>query len=300
MLEVRALPSERPGGGPRVAWPRLRPPALRARLRCRPRVAWSRTTLRSRTDSGVTSTHSSSEMNSRACSSESRSGGVRRMASSAEAERMLVCFFSLVGLTSISSSRAFSPDHHALVDLGARPDQQDAPLLEAHQGVAGGHAPSVGHHGAVALGLQLAVPRLPSVEDVVEHAGAPGLGHELGPEPDEAPGRHPVVHADPSGPVVDHLDQGPLAQGHQLGDHAQVVVGDVDGHPLHGLVELPVDLPGDHLGLAHGELEPLPAHGLHQHGQLQLAPALDLPGVGPLGRAGPAARRCPPARRRAG
>ena len=74
-----------------------------------------------------------------------------------------------------------------------------------------------------------------------------------------------------------------MAQGQQLGDHAQVVVGDVDGHPLHGLVDLAVDQPGHHLGLAHGELEALAAHGLDQHGQLELAAALDLPGVGSLG-----------------
>ncbi|MDQ1369155.1 MAG: hypothetical protein QOF20_1508, partial [Acidimicrobiaceae bacterium] len=39
-------------------------------LRLRPRWVWSRTTLRSRTDAGVTSTHSSSRMNSSACSSD--------------------------------------------------------------------------------------------------------------------------------------------------------------------------------------------------------------------------------------
>ena len=36
-------------------------------------------------------------------------GGVRRSKLSAAAARMLVSFFSLVGLTSISSARAFSP-----------------------------------------------------------------------------------------------------------------------------------------------------------------------------------------------
>ena len=127
------------------------------------------------------------------------------------------------------------------------------------------------------------MPGLPAVEDVVEHAGAAGLGHELGAEADQAAGRDPVVHPDPAGAVVDHLDQRALAQGHQLGHHAEVVVGDIDGHPLHRLVELAVDLPGDDLGLAHGELEAFAAHGLDQDGQLQLAAALDLPGVGPLG-----------------
>ena len=83
--------------------------ASRARLRNRPRVAWSSSTLRSRTAFGVTSTHSSSLMNSRACSSEKFMAGVSRSKSSAVAERMLFSFFSLVGLTSISSARAFSP-----------------------------------------------------------------------------------------------------------------------------------------------------------------------------------------------
>ena len=146
---------------------------------------------------------------------------------------------------------------------------------------------AVGHHRAVAPGLELAVPGLPPVEDVVEHAGAAGLGHELGAEADQAAGRNPVLHPHPAGAVVDHLDEPALAQGQQLGDHPEVVVGDVDGHPLHRLVELAVDLTGHHLGLAHGQLEPLAAHGLDQHGQLELASALDLPGVGSLGGAHP-------------
>ena len=75
----------------------------------------------------------------------------------------------------------------------------------------------------------------------------------------------------------------PLRRAMQLGDDAEVVLGHVDGHPLHRLVDLAVDLAGDDLGLAHGQLEALAAHGLDQHGQLQLAAALDLPGVGPLG-----------------
>ena len=59
--------------------------------------------------SGVTSTHSSSRMNSSACSSDSGRGGIRRTSSSAVDERMFVSFFSLVALTSRSSARAFSP-----------------------------------------------------------------------------------------------------------------------------------------------------------------------------------------------
>ena len=66
-----------------------------------------------------------------------------------------------------------------------------------------------------------------------------------------------------------------------------VVLGYVDGQPLHRLVHRAVDHPGDHLRLADGDLEALPAHDLDQHGQLQLAAALHLPGVRPLGRQHP-------------
>ncbi len=83
--------------------------AFRTLRRCRPRMAPSRITLRRRTALGVTSTHSSSPMNSSACSSERESGGVRRSNSSAVEDRTLVSFLSLVGFTSISSARAFSP-----------------------------------------------------------------------------------------------------------------------------------------------------------------------------------------------
>ena len=66
-------------------------------------------TLRSRTAPGVTSTHSSSAMNSSACSSVMALGGTSFTKSSAVDERTLVTFFSRQMLTSMSSARAFSP-----------------------------------------------------------------------------------------------------------------------------------------------------------------------------------------------
>ena len=69
---------------------------------------------------------------------------------------------------------------------------------------------------------------------------------------------------------------------------------------LERLVQLAVDLLGDDLGLADGELEALAAHRLDEHGQRQLAAALHLPGVGALGGQHAQAARCRPARRRAG
>ena len=83
--------------------------ALGLRLRDLARSVWSRTTLRTRTAAGVTSTHSSSAQNSSACYRLSTRGGTRRSSSSAVEDRMLVSFFSLVMLTSMSSGREFSP-----------------------------------------------------------------------------------------------------------------------------------------------------------------------------------------------
>src|SRR6185295_1199869 len=73
------------------------------------RMFAARMRLRSRMLEGVTSTSSSSLMNSIACSRPSLRGGIRRIASSALEARMLVCFFSLVTLTSMSAVREFSP-----------------------------------------------------------------------------------------------------------------------------------------------------------------------------------------------
>ena len=67
-----------------------------------------------------------------------------------------------------------------------------------------------------------------------------------------------------------------------------------------GSCTLPSIDAGDDLRLADGELEALAAHDLDEDRELQLAAALDLPGVGALGVAAPGSTRCRPARRRAG
>ncbi len=122
-----------------------------------------------------------------------------------------------------------------------------------------------------------------ALEHVVQQRRPSRLGEQLGAEADQPAGRDDVVEADPPGPVVDDLLHPPLAQGEQLGDHAEVLVGDVDRDAVDRFVNDPVDLTREHLGLADGELEALPPHHLHEHGELQLAAALDLPGVGALG-----------------
>src|SRR3712207_8825332 len=53
------------------------------------------------------------------------------------------------------------------------------------------------------------------------------------------------LHPDPAGAVVRHGLHAALALGEELGDGAEVLLGDVDGHALHRLVHLAVDDPRD-------------------------------------------------------
>jgi hypothetical protein len=79
------------------------------RARTRKRSLASSTVLRIRTADGVTSAHSSSAQNSRACSRLRTRGGTRRSSSSPVDWRTLVSLRSRVMLTSMSSEREFSP-----------------------------------------------------------------------------------------------------------------------------------------------------------------------------------------------
>ena len=171
-------------------------------------------------------------------------------------------------------------DDHAGVDLHAGGDEQLPSLLEVEQGELGCLPRPVGDQGPVGAGAQLALPRLVAVEDMVEDAGATGFGEELRAKTDQPARRDPVLEPHPARRVVDHLLHAAFAQPQQLADHADVVLGHVDGQVLEGLLDLPFDLAGDHPWLAYGELEPLASHRLHQHRELQFPAALHLPGVG--------------------
>ena len=79
--------------------------------------------------------------------------------------------------------------------------------------------------------------------------------------------------------MVDHVLETALAEREQLRDHAHVVLRRVDCEPFHRLVDFPVDVPGDDLRLAHGELEAFAAHQLDENRELQLATSLHLPRI---------------------
>ena len=170
-------------------------------------------------------------------------------------------------------------DDHAFVDLGGRLDEHHAALLQVRHRVRRRGTRAIGHQRAVVARADLACPGLVALGDVVSDARPAGVGEELGTEADQPAGRHQELHPHPAGAVVGHLLHAALARGQQLGDRAEVLLGGVDGEPLDGLVHLAVDLTGDDLRLADGELEALATHLLDEDGQGELAAALHLPGV---------------------
>src|SRR5699024_412575 len=176
-------------------------------------------------------------------------------------------------------------NHDTLIGLGARLDEEAATVGQLGQRERGDLARTVGDQGALCTALDLTGPDIQAIRVGVGDTGAAGLSHELGAETDEATGGNTELHADPVGTRGGgHRLHEALAVGQQLGDVALVLGWDVNDDDLVRLVQLAVDGLGDHLWLAHGQLEALAAHGLNEDGQCHLATALNLPGVGALGR----------------
>ena len=75
-----------------------------------------------------------------------------------------------------------------------------------------------------------------------------------------------------------------LAPGDELRDGAEVLLGHLEGEALDRFAQDVVDHPGEHLGLADGQLETLPAHRLDEDREGELAAALYLEGVRAAGR----------------
>ena len=108
------------------------------------------------------------------------------MASSADDERMLVCFFSLSDVyVHVVFARVFAEDH-AFVNFDARPDEHFAALLNSPQRVGDGDARTVrderagGTHGHVADVVR------PAFEDGIDQGGAARIGEKLAAQSDQA------------------------------------------------------------------------------------------------------------------
>ena len=134
-------------------------------------------------------------------------------------------------------------------------------------------------------GADLAGPRLVALEHVAEHAGAAGLGQELGAEADQAAGRHEVVEAHPTGAGFTMFCIRALRTASSCVTAPRCSSGTSIVTRSTGSWTLAVDLLGEHdLGLPTVELEALAAHRLDEDRQLQLATSLDLPRIGSIGR----------------
>ena len=170
----------------------------------------------------------------------------------------------------VVGARVFA-DQHAFVDLGGRLDEDGAALLHAGNRVGGGHAGAVGDERAVGARRDWTVPRLPSGEDVIDDAGALGVGEALRAEADQAAGRNAELQAHAAAAVVHHLGHGALADAAHRDHHALELLGHVDHQFLDRLLAHAVDLLDDDLGTRDLHLEALSAHHFDQDRQLQFA-----------------------------
>ena len=80
--------------------------------------------------------------------------------------------------------------------------------------------------------------------------------------------------------MVGHGLHAALALSHQLGDRAEVFLGDINGHTFHGLAAHAVDGLGDDLRLTNGEFEAFTAHLLNKNCQSEFATSLNFPRIG--------------------
>ena len=145
---------------------------------------------------GVTSNSSSSETNASDSSRLILTVALRRFATSAVDDRMLVSFFSLHTLISMSPSRTVGADNHSFIDRSPRVDECITPALGVNQAVSNSHAAFRRHKRAASLGLYLALHRLVGRKYAALHPVAAGGPKKEGVESDQSPSRYLVLHVD--------------------------------------------------------------------------------------------------------
>src|SRR3979409_376895 len=174
-------------------------------------------------------------------------------------------------------------DDHPLVHRLPRLDEGGTSLLCTGQPESERGARRGGGEGAVALFPEVARPGPVADAYRTHETGTCGQRQEAVPKPDQTAGWDQILETHAALRVVADLDQpaGPRAQ--RLGDRAEVLFADVDGQSLDRLHALAVDLLDYGLGAGDLELEALPAHGLYEHRQVELAAAAHQEALGRLG-----------------
>src|SRR6187402_928107 len=167
-------------------------------------------------------------------------------------------------------------DHHALVELLAGVDEQDAAVLERVERVRHRLALLHADQHAILAALDRAGVGAVLLEQAVHDAGAAGVGEELAVVADQAAARRGEGHAGLAAARGAHVGHLALALGHLLDDRAGELVVDVDHDGLVGLLAAVRSVLEQHPRAADRKLETLAAHGLDQHAELELAAAGDL------------------------
>ena len=139
---------------------------------------------------------------------------------------------------------------------------------------------SVGNKRASQALLNCALPRSITFGDRRGDTGTAGLGEETRTEANQASGGNDKFQANPARTVVGHGLHAALALRHQLGDRAEVFLGDINGHTFHGLAAHAVDGLGDDLRLTNGEFEAFTAHLLNKNCQSEFTTSLNFPCIG--------------------
>ena len=161
---------------------------------------------------------------------------------------------------------------HPLVDLVAGLDEEICPLLktvepEGHR-LAGHHR----HEHAIGPTGHLPFHLPPGLEAMVHDGGALGCVEHPRPQPDQTAGWDRERGVGKLAPRTHVLELAPAGTG-ELHNRPQLVVRHLNHERLEGLERRALLLPQDHPGLAHGDLEPLPPHGLDQNRKVEQATA---------------------------
>src|SRR5215213_2821868 len=218
------------------------------------------TRFRKRILCGVTSTSSSSAINSSACSNDNSFGGTSRIASSAVEARMFVSFFSFIAFTSRSTVRAFSPTiipSYTFVPGLTNSVPRSWRLKSAYVVVS-----PVRSATSEPVDLPRRAPQKfsPPQKHRVQQACSLRLSEKLIPKPDQPARRRFKLETNAPSPVIHHLCHLPLASPERLRNHADELVWTIDDDRFDWFENVAVDLPRDRLRLRHLKLVTFAPH----------------------------------------
>ena len=189
--------------------------------------------------------------------------------------------FSLADIDIDVHCLAALPHDHARIDFFAGSDEHLAAFLGPEQAICNSCTGLECDQGTGLAVGNLTLERRIAVENGIHDAISLGIRHEISAVADEAAGRDHEGQAGVISLQGSHIDQFALALSQLLDDIARKLFGDIDDALLDGLKPLSFFIIMiDDLCLADRKLISFAAHRLNKNGQVQLAAAGDLEGLG--------------------